>query len=77
MLSAQSRENNMPFSDTWQDFDVLESVLEAVKCFTQLTDLLSGGNRVTCSAIKPLIEVINSKIVALKTSDTPLTVKLK
>ena len=62
---------------TWQDFDVLESVLEAVKGFVDLTDLLSGEKRVTCSAIKPLIEVINSKIVAPKTGDTTLTVEIK
>ena len=62
---------------TWQDFDVLESVLEAVKGFADLTDLLSGEKKVTCLAIKPLIEVINSKIVALKMSDTPLTVEVK
>ena len=35
---------------TWQDFDVLESVLEAMKGFADLTDLLSGEKRVTCSA---------------------------
>ena len=33
---------------TWQDFDILESVLEAVKDFSDLTDLLSGEKRVTC-----------------------------
>ena len=32
---------------TWQDFDVLESVLEAVKSFADLTDLLSGEKRVS------------------------------
>ena len=31
---------------TWQDFDVLKSVLEAVKGFADLTDLLSGEKRV-------------------------------
>ena len=62
---------------TWQDFDVLESVLEAVNGFADFTDLLSGEKRVTCLAIKPLIEVINSKIVAPKMSDTPLTVEVK
>ena len=62
---------------TWQDFDVLESVLEAVKGFADLTDLLSGEKRDTCSAIKPLMDVINSKIVALKTNDTPLTAEVK
>ena len=62
---------------TWQDFDILESVLEAVKDFSDLTDLLSGEKRVTCSAIKPLIDVINMKIVVSKTSDTPLTIEIK
>ena len=62
---------------TWQDFDVLESVLEAVKGFADLTDLLSGEKRVTCSAIKPLMDVINSKIVAPKTNNTPLTTEVK
>ena len=52
-------------------------MLEAVKGFADLTDLLSGEKRVTCSAIKPLVEVINSKMVAPKTSDTPLTVEVK
>ena len=52
-------------------------MLEAVKVFADLTDLLSGEKTVTCSANKPLIEVINSKIVAPKMSDTPLTVEVK
>jgi len=62
---------------TWQDFDVLESVMKAVKGFSDLTDLLSGERRVTCSAIKPLIEVINKKIVSPKTGDSPLTLEVK
>ena len=52
-------------------------MLEAVKVFADLTDLLSGEKRVTCSAIKPLIEVINSKIVAPKISDNRLTAEVK
>lgn len=51
---------------SWQNFDVLQSVLEAVKGFKDLTDLLSAEKRVTCSAIKPLIEVTNDKIVIPK-----------
>ena len=51
---------------TWQDFDVLEFVQEAVKGFADLTDLLSGEKRITCSAIKQLIEVINNKTVTPK-----------
>lgn len=54
---------------SWQDFDVLQSVMVAVKRFQVLTDFLSGEKRVTCSAIKPLLKVIESllqmKIVLL------------
>ena len=65
---------------TWQDIDVLESVQEAVKRSADLTDLLSGEKRVTCSTIKLFIEIINNKIIAtLKMGDTytPLTVEVK
>ena len=62
---------------SWQDFDVLQSVLEAVRGFKDLTDLLSGEKRVTCSAIKPLIEVVNDKIVTPKDDDTELTLEIK
>ena len=47
---------------SWQDFFVLKSVLVAVKGIKNLTDLLSSEKRVTCSAIKPLIEVIHDKM---------------
>ena len=62
---------------TLQDFDVLQSVLEAVRDFKDLTDLLAGEKTVTCSAIKPLIEVINDKIVTPKDDDTELTLEIK
>ena len=62
---------------SWQDFDVLKSVLEAVQGFKDLTDLLSGEKRVTCSAIKPLIEVIHDKMVIPKDDDTDLTIEIK
>ena len=62
---------------SWQDFDILKSVLEAVKGFKDLTDLLSGEKRVTCSAVKPLIEVIHDKMVIPKDDDTDLTIEIK
>ena len=37
---------------TWQDLDVLQSVLKAIKGFKDLTKLLSGEKRIICSAIK-------------------------
>ena len=62
---------------TWQDLDVLQSVLEALKGFDKLTDLLSGEKRVTCSAIKPLIKLIGDKYVFPEESDTELTLEIK
>ena len=62
---------------SWQDFDILKSVLEAVKGFKDLTDLLSGEKRITCSAIKPLLEVIHDKMVIPKDNDTALTIEIK
>ena len=62
---------------SWQDFDVLKSVLEAVNSFKDLTDLLPGEKRVTCSAIKLLIEVIHDKMVIPKDDDTALTIEIK
>ena len=62
---------------SWQDFDVLQSVLEVVRGFKDLTDLLSGEKRVTCSAIKPLIEVVNDKIVTPNDDNTELTLEIK
>ena len=51
-------------------------MLEAVRGFKDLTDLLSGEKRITCSAIKPLIEVVNDKIVTPKDDDTELTLEI-
>ena len=48
-----------------------------MKGFADLMDLLSEEKRVTCSAIKPLIEIINNKTVTPKMSDTLLTVEVK
>ena len=62
---------------TWQDLDVLQSVLKATEGFKDLTDLLSGEKRITCSAIKPLIRVINDKIVIPQDGDSKLTLKIK
>jgi len=50
-------------------------VLEALKDFDELTDLLSGEKQVTCSAIKPLIK--GDKYVSPQESDTELTKEIK
>ena len=62
---------------SWQDFYVLQSVMAAIKPFQDLTDLLSGEKRVTCSAIKPLLKVIYDKMVSPKEEDSTLTCEIK
>ena len=62
---------------TWQDLDVLQSILKAIEGFKDLTDLLSREKRITCSAIKPLIKVINDKIVIPQDDDSSLTLEIK
>ena len=42
----------------WQDIDVLQPVVAAIKRFQEITDFLLGEKRVTCSAIKPMIQLI-------------------
>ena len=76
VVLSQDR-NVLNLVPTWQDFDVLESVVEAVKGFSDLIDLLSGEKRVTGSAIKPLVEVVNKKIAVPKEEDNPLTLEVK
>ena len=61
---------------TWQNIDVLQSILKAVEGFKDLTDLLSGEKWITCSAIKPLIKIIN-KIVILQGDNSGLTLEIK
>ena len=51
--------------------------MAAVKPFQGLTDLLSGEKHVTCSAIKPLLKVIDDKMVTLKDEDSTLTCEIK
>jgi len=62
---------------SWQDIDVLQSVVAAIKPFQQITDLLSGEKRVTCSAIKPMIQLIQETMVNHQDDDTALTCEIK
>ena len=62
---------------SWQDIDVLQSVVAAIKPFQNITDLLSGEKRVTCSAIKPMIQLIQETMVNHQDDDTSLTCEIK
>ena len=50
---------------TWQDIDVLKSINSVLSQLTSLTDILSGENYVTISALLPLMDVLNNSILTL------------
>ena len=58
---------------TWQDIDVLQSINAALNPLTILTDLLSGENYVTVSAVLPLVHLVENDILKEVESDTTLT----
>ena len=62
---------------TWQDCDVIDSVIAVLVPLEGLTDLLSGEKRVTCSAIKLLLKHRFENILSDKEEDTTLTCQLK
>ena len=62
---------------SWQDVVVLECIDKVTKPLKDITDLLSGENQVTSSAVKPLLSVINSTMLDVKDTDKPLTKEIK
>ena len=43
---------------TWQDLDVLQAINQAVSPLSSLTDILSGEQYVTVSAVLPMLKLI-------------------
>lgn len=62
---------------TWQDVEVLQSIDKALSPLSSLTDLLSGEDYVTVSAVLPLIDLIVTKLSKEHDDDTPLTKDIK
>ena len=62
---------------SWQDLDVLSSVVAAIGPLQEITDILSGEQRITCSAIKPLLDVPYDKMLATTDDETSLTQEIK
>ena len=48
----------------WQDTEVMESVVSALKPISDLTDILSGEERVTASCLKPLLNHLHNEELA-------------
>ena len=62
---------------SWQDLDVLNSVVAAIGPLQEITDILSGEQCITCSAIKPLLDVLYDKVLATTDDKTSLTKEIK
>ena len=62
---------------TWQDIEVLESVHAALGPLADFTDMLSGEERVTLSAIKPVLYMLKHEVLAECSEDTQLTADIK
>ena len=62
---------------TWQDRDVLKSIDCVLSQLTSLTDVLSGENYVTSSALLPLMDLLNNTILKDDDDDTELTRTIK
>jgi len=58
---------------TWQDLDVLELMKAALGQFDDFTDMLSGEQKVTVSAIKPVLHILNHKVLKASENDNDLT----
>ena len=71
VLSADRKASHL--LPTWQDFQVLTAIHQALSPLSSLTDILSGEEYVTVSAILPMLQLIESKILKDEASDPQLT----
>jgi len=62
---------------TWQDIEVLQSINDVLSPLAEFTDTLSGEERVTASAIKPLLDLLQNKTLAISPSDASLVADIK
>ena len=66
-----------PLIPTWQDTEVLESLLKALTPVAELTDLLFGEEHITISSIIPVLHNLRSRILAEQQDDSALTKDIK
>ena len=75
VLSADRKTSHIV--PTWQDMDVLNSIHTAISHLAGLTDILSGDEYVTISAVIPIVDLIEKKLLASQSDDTELLKSLK
>jgi len=54
---------------TWQDIEVLQSINDVLSPLAEFTDTLSGEKGVIASAIKPLLNLLQNKTLAISSGD--------
>lgn len=62
---------------SWADLDVLEAVSKALSPLMEFTDALSGEEYVTISFVKPVLHILNSRVLAEEEDDVELTKTIK
>ena len=62
---------------SWADLDVLEAVNRALSPLMEFTDALSGEDYVTISFVKPVLHILNSRVLAEEEDDVELTKTIK
>ena len=58
---------------TWQDINVLQSVHSAIKSLADFTDMLSGEDGVTLSALKAVFHILKNDVLVKSSVDTMVT----
>ena len=75
VLSADRDTSNIV--PTWQDLDVLQSIDKAISPLSCLTDILSGEQYVTVSAVLPILHILETDLLKVQEEDTQLTKDIK
>ena len=75
VLSADRKVSHL--IPTWQDIEVLQSIHKALSPLLSLTDILSGENYVTVSAVLPMLQLIEISVLKEDENDTQLTKDMK
>lgn len=65
------------FVPSWADLDILEAVSKALSPLMEFTDALSGEEYVTISFVKPVLHILNSRVLAEEEDDVELTKTIK
>lgn len=75
VLSADHSTSNIV--PTWQDLDVLQAIDKAISPLSSLTDILSGEQYVTVSAVLPMLHILETDLLKVQEIDTQLTKDIK